>query len=79
MYNWHIPISTTKLKHILITIFQFNKQKLNIQIENEWINMALKNEIIEIEILFIYKKKYPTQENIDIKSSETKISRTKKN
>ena len=65
-FDHHFPIQQTEIKY---------------SNRNEWINKALKNEINERERLFIYKKKYPTQENIDvpwyIKSSETKISRTK--
>ena len=59
-FDHHFPIQQTKIKY---------------SNRNEWINKVLKNEIIERERLFIYKKKYPTQENIDVyKSSETKIS-----
>ena len=50
-FDHHFPIQQTKIKY---------------SNRNEWINKALKNEIIEREILFIYKKKYPTQENIDV-------------
>ena len=49
-FDHHFPIQTT----------------IKYSNRNEWINKALKNEIIETERLFIYKKKYPTQENIDI-------------
>ena len=50
-FDHHFPIQQTKIKY---------------SNRNEWINKALKNEIIERERLFIYKKKYPTQENIDV-------------
>ena len=50
-FHHHFPIQQTKIKY---------------SNRNEWINKALKNEIIERERLFIYNKKYPTQENIDV-------------
>ena len=46
--------------------FPIQQTKINYSNRNEWINKALKNEIIERERLFIYKKKYRTQENIDV-------------
>ena len=62
----HFPIQRTKIKY---------------SNRNKWINKALKNEIIEREILFIYKKKYPTQENIDVykKYRNKNLSNQRKN
>ena len=39
--------------------------KIKCSNRNEWINSTLKKDIIERELLFIYQKKYPTQENKD--------------
>ena len=49
-FDIHFPIQRTKIKY---------------SNRNEWINSTLKKDIIERERLFIYHKKYPTQENKD--------------
>ena len=49
-FDIHFPIQRTQIKY---------------SNRNEWINSTLKKDIIERERLFIYQKKYQTQENKD--------------
>ena len=57
----HFPIQQTKIKY---------------SNRNEWIDKALKNEIIERERLFIRRNTLLRKTLMYIKSSETKISAT---
>ena len=54
---------STKMKTYFDLHFPIQRTEVKYSNRNEWINNTLKKEIIERERLFIYKKKYPTQEN----------------
>ena len=70
IYNHgHIQLAYSQFSIKMKTHFDIHFPTQRTQIKysnrNEWINSTLKKDIIERERLFIYQKKYPTQENKD--------------